>query len=155
HGNISCVLLRDDWERGAAWPCGGSNHRKLGGQRMPLWNRQLGALGDGHHEYLVWRGQFDARQLHCIGWSRATGKYSTWGAGFWRGWSGIVRYVDLRPIVGFYRRPHGRPHSRVSRQEDRIARSQTVHALCAHLSADHSIFLRLVGGGALCPFLPK
>ena len=52
---------------------------------MPLRNRQLGALGDGHHEYLVWRGQFDARQLHCIGWSRATGKYSTWGSWFLAG----------------------------------------------------------------------
>ncbi len=58
-----------------------------------------------------------------------------------------LRHVDLRGPGGIYRRPDGRPHSGVSRQEDRVVRREDVDALRAHLPARHSLAdrdLRLV-----------
>ena len=52
--------------------------------------------------------------------------------------AGHVRHADLRRPLGLHRRPDGRPHAGVSRQEDRSLRRQDGDAGRADLPAHHS-----------------
>ncbi len=70
--------------------------------------------------------------------------------------SGLVRHSDHGGAGGLHRRPDGGPHAGVSGQEDRSLRREDVHALRAHLPADHSFAHRRlcsVARRSACPQL--
>ena len=50
--------------------------------------------------------------------------HATRGSGVWRRGFRSLRHVDLRDHGGLHRRPHDRPHSRISGKEDRSLRDQ-------------------------------
>ena len=93
--------------------------RQHGRQGSPLRHRQFGPVRHHHHRCLVRRRQFHARQLHA---ARRPGPAVQHPAGRdhrRRRRRRPLRHAAVRHHRGVRRRPDGRPHAGVSRQEDR------------------------------------
>ena len=111
HGGISCVPFREDGNpvmHGLAVDQTSGNMEGKEG-RFGVANSALlatvttdascGAVNSMHDSFT------------CIGGLVPLANIQLGEVDLRRRWSGTVRYVDLCPVVGFYRRPDGRPHS--------------------------------------------
>ena len=98
--------------------------RKHGRQGGPQRDCAIGDLGRRHHGHLLRRGQLDARQLHAAGRTGAAVADARGRGGFRRRRQRAVRHVGLRHHRRVHRRADGRPHARVSGQEDRGLRDE-------------------------------
>ena len=100
----------------------GSN---LEGKELRFGDRRLGAVGGRHDRRLVRRGQ-RARSSRSpgIGGAVPLANMHDRRGHLRRGRLGPVRDAAVRPAGGVHRRPDGRPHAGVPRQEDRGARDQ-------------------------------
>ena len=123
--------------------------RQHGGQRGPLRHRQLGALRHGDDRRQLRRDQQLARLVHAARRPGAADQHHARRSDLRRRRRRDVRHPDLRRPVGVHRRPDGRPHARVPRQEDRGLRRADGHARRARLSAHDSRLQRDLVGGAV------
>ena len=92
---------------------------QYGRQRGSLRHRQQHFVRHHYHRRQLRRGQWHARQLHAARRHGATHQHHARRSHLRRRWRRALRHVDLRRAGCLHRRPHGRPYTRVSRQEDR------------------------------------
>ena len=102
-----------------ARPGGCTRRRQHGGQGDALRRRRLGAVRHRHHRRLLRRGQRHARQLHAARGPGAAGQHPARRGDLRRRRRRPLRHPGLRAPRRLHRRPDGRPHARVPRQEDR------------------------------------
>ncbi len=98
--------------------------RQHGRQGGPLRHRQLRPLGDRHDRRLERLGQLDARLVHAARRPRADVPDAARRGDLRRRRLGPLRHAGLRHRRRLRRRPDGRPHARVPRQEDRGLRDE-------------------------------
>ncbi len=131
---------RRAWRRSV----GGGQRRQHGRQGGPLRDRRLRALRDGDDRRLLRRGQLDARLLHADRRAGPARQHRVGRSHLRRRRRRPLRHVPLHRPLGLHRRPDGRPHARVPRQEDRGPRGQARDALGPRPDALHP---GLHGGG--------
>ncbi len=119
--------------------------RQHGGQGSALRHLQLRALRHHHHRRLLRRGQLDARLLHRARRSRAAVQHAARRNHHRRRRRGALRHARLRRARGLHRRPDGRAHAGVSRQEDPGLRGEDGDALAAGALPVHPRLHRLGG----------
>ena len=102
---------RSDRDRAVA----GRQHGRQGG---PLRHRELGALRDGDDRRELRRDQRLARLVHAARRPGAAGQHHAGRGDLRRRRRRDVRHPRLHHPVGVHRRPDGRPHAGISRQED-------------------------------------
>ena len=108
--------------RSAGWPSPAG--RKHGRQGSAQRNCAVVDLGRRHHGYLQRQRQFDARQLYAAGRPGAAVADARGRGGLRRRRQRAVRHVGLRHHRRLHRRTDGRPHARVSGQENRGLRDE-------------------------------
>ena len=101
-----------------------SGRRQHGGQRSSLWRGQLRAVGHHHHRHQLRRGEQHARQPAAHRRPGAAVQHDDRHRHLRRRGRGHVRHFDLLHHRGLHRRPDGRPHAGVSRQETRAEGSE-------------------------------
>jgi K+-transporting ATPase KdpA subunit len=118
--------------------------RQHGGQGGPLRPSDVEPVHhrDDRHQY--WRRQLDDRLLYAVRWARADVQPARRLHLAGRRRSRPVRLPGRRDHRGVRRGADGRPHARISRQEDRGAGDEVRDARGAHLSADRARFHRRV-----------
>ena len=85
-----------------------AGRRQHGGQRGPLWHRQLGAVGDGDDRCVKWLGQLHARLLHAARRPGAAVQHHARRGHRRRRGLRPVRHAVVRHRGGVYRRADGR-----------------------------------------------
>ena len=136
-------------------PAGDRTARQPGGQGAALRDRQLRRSGPRHHGHVVRRGQ---RRLRVADRPRRGGPVREPHDG--RGRLRRRRHrpvldAGVRPARRLHRRPDGRPHAGVPRQEDRRARDQAAHARhavhAAHRADDQRAAIATQAGASRSP----
>ena len=90
----------------------------LEGKEVALRTSDLGAVGDCDDGRVEWLGQLDARLVYAARRPGADVADAAGRGGVRRRRLGSVRHAGVRDHRGFHRRPDGRPHAGVPRQED-------------------------------------
>ena len=112
-----------------------SGRRQHGGQGGPLRRGDVGALCRGHDRAFVRLRQCHARLVHAARRARADAADPARRSAAGRRRLRPLRHAGLRDRDGVRRRPHGRPHAGISRQEDRGARDEAGDARAADPAA--------------------
>ena len=113
-GNPAIATLGVDTDASAMQAGGNMEGKDV---RFGIANSALFAVD--HHRCLVRRGQLHARQLHAARRADPAVQHPARRDHRRRRRRGPLRHAAVRHHLGVHRRPHGRPHARVSRQEDR------------------------------------
>ena len=98
--------------------------RQHGRQGSPLRHLQFRPVRHGHDRRFLRRGQLDARFLHRPGRIRAAVQHPARRNHLRRRRRRPLRHARLRGARGLHRRPDGRAHAGISRQEDPILRRE-------------------------------
>ena len=109
-----------------------ANRRQHGGQGGPLRHRQFGAVHDHHDRCLLRRGQHDARQPDAARRPDPDHQHPAGRDHLRRRGLRPLRHAAVRDHRGVRRRPDGRAHAGISRQEARGARGEDVDARHPH-----------------------
>ncbi len=129
-----------------------SRRRQHGRQGGPLRPGHVGALRRGHHRPVLRRRQRHARLAHAARRPRADVPDPARRNPAGRRRLRPLRHAGHRDPHGVRRRPDGRPHAGISRQEDRGARDEARHAGGADPAARdprlHRASPRMLPGGA-------
>ena len=117
--------------------------RQPGGQGAAVRDRRLGAVRRRHDRHLVRRGQQRASSRSPASAARSRSRTCRPVRGdLRRRRHRPVLDPALRPAGGVHRRPDGRPHARVPRQEDRGAGDQAGRARAADHAAGGAVLDR-------------
>ena len=125
----------------------GRQHGRQGGALRPGDDRPLGSDDDGHEHR---RGQRHARFADGDRRPRADVQHAARLHHAGRRGLRPLRHRRRGLAFGLRRRPDGRPHAGISRQEDRGARDEVRDVRAAHLHRERS---RLRGGLGRAPFV--
>ena len=123
----------------------GPHRRQHGRQGSPLRHRRLGAVRGDHHRGLLRRRQCHARLVHRARRHDPADQHPARRDHRRRRRRRPLRHAAVRHHVDLRRRPDGRPHAGICRQEDRGEGGQDGHARHPGPAADVS---RLDGGRA-------
>ena len=120
------------------------HRRQHGRQGSPLRHRRLGAVRGDHHRRLLRRRQRHARLVHRARRHDPADQHAARRDHRRRRRRRPLRHAAVRHHLDLRRRPDGRPHARICRQEDRGEGGQDGHARHPGAAADVS---RLDGRG--------
>ena len=123
--------------------CARAHRRQHGGQGGPLRHRRLRAVRGDHHRRLLRRRQRHARLVHRARRHDPADQHPARRGHRRRRRRRHVRHAAVRHPGDLRRRPDGRPHARICRQEDRGQGGQDGDARHPDPAADVS---RLDGG---------
>ena len=100
------------------------SRRQHGRQGNPLRRAELGAVGGRDHVRVERLRQLDARLVHAAGGNDSDVAHPARRSDLRRRGLGPLRNDRVRDRRGLHRGPDGRPHARISGQEDRRLRDQ-------------------------------
>ena len=138
HGGRLCRRLLGRSLRQSADAGARRRRRQYGGQGSPLRHRALDYLGDVHDRRLQRLGQLHAQLLHAARRPGAAGADADRRDRAGRRRLGALRDRGVRGAGDVRRRPDGRPHARISRQEARGQGSEDGDARRPHHADLHS-----------------